>query len=282
MDWHERDRMAEEALADARYTTTTGFARADCPFCIEAKGSADHKSGLAINIHSGWYRCWRCQTWGRIDRPDDVAPAAARAATTDMQPPDGFLPLCEEPARTALSAWPARRYLESRGLGAGTWKAAGIGCCLTGRWQNRVVVPVLSPAGEWWGWVSRLWSREASDPYRTAPGMVLGEHVFNHSALMVETDEPAIAVEGCFDALPYWPDGVAMLGKPKAPQVLALIEARRPVAVCLDGDAWEEAEMLALRLQFEGQRAGFVRLPPREDPNSVDPTWLREEARRCL
>ncbi|KKK69902.1 hypothetical protein LCGC14_2929360, partial [marine sediment metagenome] len=187
------------------------------------------------------------------------------------------------PAASAVSADDARGYLKGRGLAdERVWDEASIGCVLTGKWANRVVVPVISPAGEWWGWVSRLWSREASDPYRTAPGMVLGGGMFNDAALMVETDDPVMVVEGCFDALPYWPDAVAALGKPKQLQVTSLMESKRPVAVCLDGDAWEEGMMLAARLQFEGQRAGFVRLPPKQDPNSVDTEWLREEVARCL
>ncbi len=283
MHWAEQNSIAEEALANARFTTSSGFARADCPFCAGVTGRSDRKQCLAISTTTGWYKCWRCGTKGRIDGEWDYGDAPQRQTTQGVDPPEGFLTLCEEPACSAMSADDARGYLCGRGLvDQQVWTEAGLGCVLTGKYANRVVVPVLSPVGEWWGWVSRLWSKNASDPYRTAPGMVLGPGMWNHAALLVETDEPALVVEGCFDGLPYWPDAVAALGKPKRAQVMSLVEAQRPIAVVLDGDSWEEAEMLALRLQFEGQRAGFVRLPPKQDPNSVDPAWLREEVRRCL
>ena len=99
---------------------------------------------------------------------------------------------------------------------------------------------------------------------------------------MVETDEPVMVVEGCFDALPYWPDAAALLGKPGEAQVRSLLEAKRPVVVVLDGDSWEEGMMLSMDLELQGQRSGYVRLPPKQDPNSVDHNWLRTEVMKCL
>lgn len=285
MQWHERNELAEQALAESRFVTQSGFARCDCPFCLEERGRLDRKQSLAISVRTGWYKCWKCDTSGRISGADagDLVDTPERQQTTGVAPPEGYYVLCEEPARSAMSCDDARAYLRGRGLDdEQVWAEAGVGCVLDGRWANRVVVPVVSPAGEWWGWVSRLWSSKARDPYRTAPGMVLGPGLFNHAALLEETDEPVMVVEGCFDALPYWPSAVACLGKPKDPQVASLIESDRPVAVVLDGDSWEEGRMLAMRLQLEGRRAGYVRLPPKQDPNSADPAWVREEVRRCL
>lgn len=275
--------MAEEALANARFTTASGFARCDCPFCLVLRGRTDKKQSLAVSTTTGWYKCWKCATSGKLNsRDSDDIGTEQRVATTDMAAPEGYLPLSMEPARSAASAQPARDYLRGRGLGdEAMWRETGIGCCLSGRWSDRIVVPVLSPAGGWWGWVSRLWSK-VPDPYRNAPGMVLEDGVFNHAALLVETDEPVMVVEGCFDALPYWPNAVALLGKPKAPQIDSLVGARRPVVVVLDGDSWEEGLALSMDLELMGQRTGYVRLPPKEDPNSVDPTWVRAEVQRCL
>ncbi len=278
MEWYERNQLAEAALANARFITASGFARCDCPFC-----GSDRKQCFAVNVTTGWYKCWKCAVSGRIKDASDHYDIPEREVTENVPPPEGYLPLCDEPAASALSADDARAYLRGRGLGdEQMWREVGVGCVLMGKWANRIVVPVMSPGGDWWGWVSRLWGKGARDPYRTAPGMVMGGGVFNHAALLVETDEPVLVVEGCFDALPYWPNAVAMLGKPKAAQVMSLAEAKRPLVICLDGDAWEEGQMLAMELQMRERRAGFVRLPPKEDPNSVDPVWLREEAQRCL
>lgn len=284
MDWQERNTLAEQALLQARFTTRTGFARSNCPFCASRLGKDDKKACLAISTTTGWFRCWKCGTKGKIGSID-----AERAGTATqprspgaVSPPTGFMELAKEPARSATSTKPARSYMSRRGVCSQTIEEAQIGCCITGKWANRVVVPVITPGDEWIGWVSRLWSSKAKDAYRTAPGMVVGGFVFNHSALVEETETPLMVVEGCFDALPYWPDAVALLGKPKQEQLTSIAAASRPVVVVLDGDSWEEGEMLALRLQLDGARAGWVRLPPKEDPNSVDPAWLWEEVQRVI
>ena len=75
---------------------------------------------------------------------------------------------------------------------------------------------------------------------------------------------------------------VACLGKPNEAHLALLQEARRPVVVVLDGDAWEEGEALSLRLRFEGLRAGFVRLPPKTDPDEVSPALVWDWARASL
>jgi hypothetical protein len=147
--------------------------------------------------------------------------------------------------------------------------------------------------------VARLWapSPDGLPKYLCARGSWRGQSIYNHAALLEQTDDPAIVVEGVIDAISVWPCGVALLGlsggtrdgagrvasrgMPTVEQVDALSLARRPLAVVLDGDAWEEGEATALQLRLLGARAGYVRLPPRTDPDEVPASWLLEEARRC-
>jgi hypothetical protein len=251
---------------------------------------------LSINGATGWWHCFRCSSKGRLwgDAAED---AARRCVVVEIDPtkrteaqdlPDGFLPLHEEPAASSLAAEAPRRYLAGRGLTPEVLRAAGVGACLSGlRWGGRVVVPVLS-GDELMGYVGRIWTKKPADPdgevYRYPHGMPRGEVIYNGEALLTETDTPALVVEGVFDALApgLWPDGVALLGTHSELQVEALIAARRPVVFVLDGDAHETGWALAFRLRLEGARSGYVRLPPRTDPDEVSGSWLREEARRSL
>jgi DNA primase len=153
---------------------------------------------------------------------------------------------------------------------------------LAGRYHHRIIIPVMGQENEWLGWVGRAWVKNADRPYIYPPGEWRGTTLYNHAALRVESDEPAMVVEGCFDAHAVWPDGVAVLGKPSEWQVDAMCEAKRPVAVVLDRDAWREGSSLAYLLRARGVRAGAVRLPPVLDPDEVPGGWLREEARRCI
>lgn len=284
----ERNELAKEALSAARFVTAGRYARANCPFCLNRVGKEDFKQCFAVDTRLGWYRCWRCAIVGRIDGYEqfDIAPSIALEVAEQkatMQPPEGFRTMKE--MERSLGAEEARQYLLRRGLAPEIWEAAGIGACLTGRFAGRIVVPVLSPEGEWVGWVARAWTKKAERPYMNAPGMSAGSegYVYNHAALLKETSVPVLVVEGVFDALAYWPDAVAVLGKPAGAQIQALAAARRPVVVVLDGDAWQEAEGVAMRLQLEGHReATWVKLPPKTDPDEVDRIWLRETARSSV
>lgn len=201
-----------------------------------------------------------------------------------LGPPEAYFPLWREPGLSSMIHAPARKYLSGRGIGASTAKRAGIGACATGKLAGRIVVPVLDREGkDWLGWSARIWNNlnEKKTPkYLTAPGMSRHNIVYNMGALFMRSGDPCLVVEGVFDAIPYLPDVVALLGKPSEGQIQLLRVAERPLVVALDGDSWLEGEMLALRLQLEGKPTGWVRLPPREDPGSVDREWLKTKARR--
>jgi len=279
----EKAAMVKHLIREARHSSS-GWSRANCPFCPSLLGKVDRKQALAINMGNGCFVCFRCGTTGRM-RDDEYQrqEVAPDTAAFSMDAPEGYLALCEEPARSAMSAAPARQYLRSRKLTQESiWAEAKIGACLSGRYDGRVIVPVLSSDYAWVGWVGRVWFKQADRAYSYPRGMKRGDILYNHAALLRETDTPVIVVEGVFDALAYWPDAVAVLGKPSDTQVYALASARRPVAVVLDGDAWQEGEVLAMKLRLEGQRAGSVKLGPRIDPDEVEHGWLRTRAVECL
>ena len=62
----------------------------------------------------------------------------------------------------------------------------------------------------------------------------------------------------------------------------AMKQAKRPIAIVPDGDAWQDGWILAARLRFLGLRAGYVRLPPKMDPDEVDRDWLLAESAACI
>jgi hypothetical protein len=151
-----------------------------------------------------------------------------------------------------------------------------MGAARRGEAAGRIVVPLLETGGsKWLGWVGRIWrKREGVLPYRYPAGMPRGALLFNHDALLVETAEPCMIVEGVFDALPHWPRAVACLGKPSRGQLTALMAARRPIVVVLDGDAWREGQALARLLTFRGRSTKWLRLPPAVDPGDIAPDQM--------
>lgn len=305
------------AAVAGKRVSPSGWARGNCPLCELKLGKADRKGCLGLYVPTGRWHCFRCGSGGKVrDMPDELAAAAPATPAVEetrraMEPPDGFYRVTRGPGLSSAAHEPARRYLYAprelggRALDPEVVHAARVGACATGRYQGRVVVPVLDEAGEeWLGWSARVWLKEkdwldrceavgvprweAAEDWRAylyPKGMLRGVFFYNHRALLEETDEPALVVEGVFDVLcdqVGLDRGVAALGKPSAAQVEALVAAKRPVVFLLDGDAWREAEALSLRLRFEGQRSGYVRLPPKTDPDELPRAWVDRAARDSL
>lgn len=262
--------------------------RGVCRACLHRTGKADRRGSFSVHVGSGFFHCFKCGVRGRLDgyegwEPTDEEEAAALAAReASRKPPEGYEELARGSAAEAFAYRKARAYLEGRGLtDRRVWREAHVGATLEGQYAKRVIVPLLTPDGEWAGYVARDWTGNARIPY-LYPENMDRQQLYNHRALLEPSERPVLVVEGVMDALALWPDAVAVLGKPSDPQVWALADCGRPVAVCLDGDAWREGEELAMRLQLEGQRAGNVRLPPKKDPDEVERQWLLEEARRAV
>lgn len=267
----------------------TGWGRTQCPFCLSIVGTADARGGLGIHFPSGYCHCFRCKTRGFLDRSgkkSEVAPPIPAGVEAEQDPelgpPPGFVPLWSGPGLSSISLAPAHAYLASRGVGAQTIEEARIGVCLEGAAANRIVVPILDLDGVWLGWQARAWVSGYRVKYLSATGFDRENHVYNAAALAVDTDDPVLVVEGTFDALPYWPDVCALLGKPSEGQIDLLLSASRPIVVALDGDAWLEGEMLAARLELDGAKAVALRLPPTRDPGDIPPAKVIAAARRAV
>lgn len=274
-------RMVVEALRGADRPAPSGWYRVTCPVCEIVTGKADRRRSLGVKPPH--YKCWKCGAKGVI--PDDllndvsiVEPVPDDGPPPNLGPPEGFISLAEPEGRSCETLAPARAYLKGRGVDERMWHEAGIGACAFGHYYGRVVVPVLDEAGVWQGWVGRAWEKRVEQPYLYPPGMNRGENLYHYGALLLETDEPVIVVEGVMDAIALWPRAVALFGTASEWQIRELIHAKRPVCVVLDGDAWLQGWSLAMRLRVEGQRAGSVRLGPGLDPDEVPRAWLEEQA----
>ncbi len=262
--------------------------KANCPFCIDRVGKHDKDRCMSVHAGSGGWHCFRCRARGRVRLPDGLVVERALIPTQEVaaiQPPQGFVLLGEEPGASAVSLEQARAYLRSRRLPEDIWQSARIGACVGGPYAGRVVIPVFAPDDQTWvGFSARLWTAKCDKrlKYRNATGEWKSRVIYNASALTEETDEPCYVVEGCFDALAHWPHAVAVLGDATDTQTAILAQARRPLVVVLDGDAWTKGWALAMKLRLEGVRAGAVQLPTGLDPDEVDAAWLWEEARASL
>ncbi len=283
-----RDEIVLNAVAGCR-STSSGWIRANCPWCELKIGKEDRKKCLGLHAETGKWHCYRCGSAGLVQNlPDDVSSMIPEGGLVvrervRIELPEQFFHLYEDPGWSAESGDLPRDYLRDRGIDDDLGADARLGACIRGRFGRRIVVPIYDVEGvELVGFSARSYYPNAFLKYLYPEGMLRGEILYNHAALFVETDEPAFVVEGVFDTLALWPDAVGCLGKPSHAQVEAIIAAKRPIVALLDGDAWREAEALSLRLRFEGKRAGYVRLAPTYDPATTDPAVTRRRGRDSL
>lgn len=280
-----RDDSILEAIAGRR-PSAEGWIRANCPLCEDRKGSVDRNFSLAVQVASSVFTCWRCGSKGKLgtDLSEDIPLPQAKAVPEErkvFEPPDGFETFAA--LRGSIAAAPAWDYILGR-LPEEVVVRYGLGVCMFGRQGGRVVVPLTYADGGWSGWVGRDYTGRQRPKYLYPSGMSRGV-MFNASVLTRETEEPALVVEGCFDALPHLAgaDLVACLGKPTALHVETLLAAQRPLAIALDGDAWLEAYALAMQLRHCGLRAGHIHFPPGTDPGDMKDTGeLLELAHHCI
>ncbi len=274
--------LAEAVLHELR-PSGSGWSRGTCPYC-EAEGHRDRKASFGVSP-TGFFSCFRCGVKGRVNHETAFFEARPAAAPQEevAGPPDGFDPIWKRDAWEAECYAPARAYLASRGLDRAAARDNHIGVVMEGRYHHRIIIPVLGLDGGWLGWVGRVWQKKADRPYIYPEGEWRARSLYNHAALRVETEEPAMMVEGCFDAIAVGIErGSALLGKATDWQMDAMAEANRPIAVVMDGDAWRDGMSVAARLNLRGKLAGSVRLPPGADPDEVPPARLQEAARQCL
>lgn len=255
----------------------TGWLRADCPVCEQVSGKPDHRQSMGLNTATGGFVCQKCGVTGRLhsrapDGPPDELPAEQPKVARDIEPCVGYVPIGHGPGASAYATFAARQYAADRGISEQALAEAEIGCTVHGQHHGRLIVPHMLPDGPrtnpWSGWFGRDYTGFSSMKHRYSSGLSR-TRLWNEQALQVECIEPVLLVEGCLDALPYWPDACAFLGKPTAAHVELLSKHRgRPVVVALDGDSWEEGWALAQKLKFFGVDAFSVRLPAGEDPSS--------------
>lgn len=283
-----KNSLVVSALQDGtRGVQTT---RAVCPFCV-MYGHATRKKNLTLDRATGKWFCFRCHKLGHLDgwEADEAAVAASRSrgkALPVFDPPAGWLPIGERPTAATSTAY---AYARSRGIKPTAIAQTQMGVS-TSRplsedeqdFRNRIIIPILDADNTTWlGYVGRTLGK-SNLTYMYKRGMFRGEILYNQKQVYIETEEPLLVVEGTLDVAYVWPNAVATLGTWSEAQVQILREARRPVAVVLDGDAWRKGEALSMKLKLYGVRAGFVRLPPTLDPDDVESDWLQDEIRKCL
>ena len=103
-------------------------------------------------------------------------------------------------------------YLAERGLNPDTIAHFGLGYCSNGSMAGRIVIPIFNPQAELVAYAGR-WPGEPEDgtpKYKLPAGFKKSLELFNLDRALAEpADEPLVLVEGFFDCIKLWQNGVS-------------------------------------------------------------------------
>jgi DNA primase len=270
------ERILEGSLATRGYRgpNTRGEYSLCCPFCHRISGSPDDKFKLQYNPTKNVYHCYKCSTSGRAVLPslsNGNALEPLEKPVYDLGPPKGFYTFAE--AGKAVSAKPFIKYMEDRGYPLGLLGRVDAGFCVSGRYAGRVVIPLKSMEfSAWRGFSARAVYPSIHPKYLYPAGMDRKNELWGLD--FARPLDVVYLVEGVLDALALYPHGLAAFGKAVTNEQIEHIKLRqqlgrgcKQVIVCLDGDAWEDCLVLAVRMVFAGVTdVSWCKLPPKTDP----------------
>jgi len=187
----------------------------NCPFCKH------YKRKLSINISKNIYKCWVCDSYGR-----DLYYLIKRFGShSNKQVWQSFKPqieisdfdnlfqekteveqdqridlpaeyICLANKNVSKKATVALNYLKERRITKEDVLKWKIGFCDTGEYKNRIIIPSFNANGYCNYFIARSYTKDWMK-YKNPPASK--DIVFNE--LMINWEEPAILVEGIFDAI---------------------------------------------------------------------------------
>ena len=226
-----------------------------CPFC-KAKGKATSKKKLSINIETGVYHCWVCESKGR-----NIGSAAFKFSSNRVNAKKlseaygGFKKAVEEIIEehvllpedfkllTNLNNRGSKKYkyhisyLKDRGLTTEDLHKFCIGVSDTYEYKNSVIFPSHDVAGNLNYFISRSINKKSYRRYKNC-SVSRKEIIFRQFNL--DFKKELILVEGVFDLINAPINSTCILGSWLNEDYLLfreIVKNKTPVVLCLDPDA---------------------------------------------
>jgi len=239
----------------------------DCPTCsydIKGLEHGDGKGNFEVNYKYNVYKCWVCaethDTHGSIYklikkygtpkqlkkyqllRPEEDDNGIKRTYKS-VRLPKEFIPFSK--ASLGLKMTPqfktAYNYIKSRNITDEMCQRYNIGFCLTGLYENRIIIPSYDANGHLNYFIARSYLTKTKMKYKN-PEAQKEIIIFNEN--LIEWDKPIYIVEGAFDSI-FIPNAIPMLGKFMSDYLFdTLYQKAKKIIIVLDPDAWNDAERL--------------------------------------
>lgn len=251
----------------------------NCPICDED----NNKGNLEVNLEKNVFHCWSCgeinETHGSLNKlfskfgtkkqkklfdlvkPDDLKPIEKKKNKVIL--PEGFTKISDinlkfPPHLQGLN------YLKKRGVTDEMISKYNIGLTTTGKFANRIVIPSYDINNNLNYFVARAWFKtkyKYINPEVEKDKIIFNEH-------LIDWDKDLFLCEGVFDSI-FLNNSIPLLGKSISQNLFQKIyeKAKGLVTICLDGDAWSNAESLYRELNggVLHNRIKIVKLPKDKD-----------------
>ena len=265
--------------------TARGNRSFHCPFCNHRKPKLEIK---VVDSPDGSYpwQCWVCGTKGRtiqsLLRHLNLSGPEAReilqyvrksgdqeekqVVAKALRLPEEFEPL-ELASKTSVYANRVRSYLYGRGLTETDFIRYGIGYCVTGKYEDHIIVPSYSENNVLNYFVARNINpgayRHYTNPEAKKDEIICFENLINF-------DKPLILCEGVFDAMSLRRNAAPLLGQNISSALMKrIITSSCPdIYICLDRDAQKRALNHCETFLNMGKRVFFV-VPPKKDSSET-------------
>lgn len=287
-----------------------------CPAC-------DKYGGFYVNIESGSYLCNKCEfrgrsvaglvaqveqlTWSearsfifsrsvKLRRKSDVFTLldqiqGLRVEAIDenespseirIEPPERYVQIYDPKRRPR---WKFPKYLHKRGIRHSTAREWGLGYCPSGKYADRLIIPIDCPAGR--SWTARAMSEDVWGP------KILNPPGADHACLLIGWHVARMTgditlVEGPFDALMAYQNHVPAVGLGGKvlhdPQLAMLMTLPRSSAVTImldpeeDTAPYDVADRLSLHFDYIYVAKLPRKLPSGEkcDPGNAPLEWIHD------
>jgi len=252
-----------------------------CPFCNHRKPKLE--IGLHTNEkgHNPW-ACWVCGERGRtiksllrklkVDRKlaTEILQYIKKGDSLDYEDtqivtlPEEFKPLSEA-SPTSFIANKVKKYLYNRGLTDKDFIKYNIGYCLTGEYQNRVIIPSYNEDGSLNFFVGRAFD----DSYLKYKNPSVSKDIIGFENL-INWDNPIILTEGVFDAMAIKRNAIPILGKNVSQSLMKrlVLNKVKDIYIALDKDAFKAALSYCKEFLSMGKRVYLIDMDDR-DPSEM-------------
>ena len=258
----EKLRIVRDILGDYRQSSNEFLFH--CPYCHH------HKKKMSVNFGINSWKCWVCDTrgkniyrlvrkfgtyqqkqkWLELDGRLDLSEFDKMFMEMNDEEieqvtelPPSFVSLCNK--HLPKSSQQPLEYLWQRGITKREILMWKMGYCTEGRYGGRIIIPSFNNSGDLNYFIARSYVGHRMK-YLNPP--VSKNIVFNE--LYVDWDEPAVIVEGVFDAITVGQNAIPILGsslREESKLFQALVLNDTPVYLALDEDA-EKKQNYLIRL----------------------------------